>query len=324
MEQVFDVIIIGGGPAGYTAGIYTSRAQLSTLIIGGATPGGQLMLTTEVENYPGFSKGILGPELIQEMTTQAEKFGSKIIYENVDSVDFSEKIKKVKVGNVVYQGKTVIVTVGAKARALNVGEEKLMGRGVSPCATCDAAFFKEKITFVVGGGDVAMEDALALTKFAKSVTLVHRRDSFRASKIMQARVLEEKKLPVLWNSEVVRIKGEQKLEAIVIKDLKTGVEKEFQADGLFLAIGHIPASDFIKGAIQTDDHGYVITNMIKSGIEQREIWREGYPTQTSVEGVFAAGDVVDFHYRQAVTSAAMGCQAALDVEKYLTGNIAGW
>lgn len=323
-ENIFDVIVIGGGPAGYTAAIYTSRAQLSTLVVAGATPGGQLMLTTEVENYPGFSKGILGPELMQEMTAQAERFGSKIIYENVEGVDFSGKVKKVMVAGKEYQSRAVIVTVGARARTLGVGEEALMGRGVSPCATCDAAFFKDKVTYVVGGGDVAMEDALALSKFTNKVTLIHRRDSFKASKIMQKRVLEEKKIPVLWNSEVVGVKGEQKLEGITVKNTETGEQQELLADGLFLAIGHIPASDFLKGSLEVDDHGYVVNRMTNSGVQQRKEWLEGYPTMTSVEGVFAAGDVVDFRYRQAVTSAGMGTMAALDVEKYLTGSVSSW
>ncbi len=325
-EKTFDVIIIGGGPAGYTAAIYTSRAQLSTLVVAGATPGGQLMLTTEVENYPGFSQGILGPELMQEMTTQAERFGAKLVYENVEKVDFSSEEKRIWAGGVEYRAKAVILTVGAKSRMLGVGEDKLIGRGVSTCATCDAAFFKDKTAFVVGGGDVVMEDALSLAKFAKSVTLIYRkgREEMKASKIMQARVIDEKKIPVLWNTEVVGVKGEQKLEGIVIKDSKTGQEQGLAADGLFLAIGHLPASDFLKGVVETDDHGYMVTRETRDGVDSRKEMLQGYPTQTSVEGVFAAGDVVDFRYRQAVTAAGKGCQAALDAEKYLTGSTSGW
>lgn len=281
------------------------------------------MYTTDVENYPGFKDGIIGPELIQNMRDQAAKFGTTIQNLNVSQTDFSGKLKKVWAGGVENQAKTVILTVGASNRMLKVGEERLIGHGVSTCATCDAAFFKDKTTFVVGGGDVAMEDALSLSKFAKSVTIIHRKDSFKASKIMQSRVLEDKKLPVMWNTEVVGVKGEQKLEGVVVKDLKTGEQKELPADGLFLAIGHIPASDFLKGQIECDGHGYIVTKMNKNGSVRKELV-DGYPTITNVEGVFAAGDVVDFRYRQAVTAAGMGCQAALDVEKYLTGTTATW
>jgi thioredoxin reductase (NADPH) len=323
-DKVWEVIIVGSGPAGYTSAIYTSRAKLSTLLIAGAVPGGQLMLTTEVENYPGFSQGILGPELMNEMNLQAKRFGAEILTEDVSKIDISEKIKKVWVGETEYQAKTIILTVGAKARMLDVGEDKLIGRGVSTCATCDAAFFRDKVTFVVGGGDVAMEDALALTKYAKTVTLIHRRDSFKASKIMQERVLLEKKLPVLWNSEVSAVKGDGKLSAIVVKNLKTGEEQELPADGLFMAIGHMPASDFCQGAIEIDDHGYIVTRLVKDGVNARQEMLEGFPTMTNIEGVFAAGDVVDFRYKQVATSSGMGCMAALDVEKYLTGQTASW
>ncbi len=327
--SVCDVIIIGGGPSGYTAAIYNSRAKLLTLVIAGVTPGGQLMLTTEVENYPGFSKGILGPELMQEMTNQAERFGSKLLYENVSQLELSGKIKKVWVGETIYQAKAVIMTVGAKERMLNVGEEKLIGRGVSMCATCDAAFFKGKVTYIVGGGDAAMGDALALSKFAVSVTLIHRKTQLRASKIMQDRVLVENKLPVLWEHEVVGVKSEtvdnqERLTGIKVKDLKTGIERDLPAEGLFLAIGHLPATEFLMDKLEVDDHGFIVTKGIKDGVSVRKEWLDGYPTSTSIEGVFAAGDVVDFRYKQAVTAAGMGCQAALDVEKYLTGKISGW
>jgi len=319
-----EVIVVGSGPAGYTAAIYLARAQMRPLVLAGEKAGGQLMLTTEVENFPGFSKGIQGPELMMEMRAQAEKFGAEIKNENVTKVDFSGEVKKVWVGEVEYQAKTVILTTGAKARMLGVGEEKLLGRGVSTCATCDAAFFKDKVTYLVGGGDVAMEDALALTKFAKSVTIIHRRDELKASKIMQERVLKEKRVPVMWNTEVLAVSGEQKLEKIKVRNVDSGEEKELEADGLFLAIGHIPDTDFLDSAVETDDHMYVVTRMVKDGVDSRKEMLEGYPTMTSVEGVFAAGDVVDFRYRQAITAAGMGTQAALDVEKYLTGSFASW
>ena len=322
--KVWDVIVIGSGPAGYTAALYTARAKLATLVIAGAMPGGQLILTTMVENFPGFSQGVLGPQLMNEMKLQAQRFGAQIVSENVSKIDFGGEVKSVWVGQTHYQARAVIVTVGAKFRLLNVGEEKFLGRGVSTCATCDAAFFKDKITYVVGGGDVAMEDSLALTKFAKRVTLIHRRDSFRASKTMQDRVLKEKQLPVLWNSAVIGVKGEHKLEAIQIKDINTGEQKELPADGLFIAIGHIPASDFLDAAVKIDSHGYVVTNMTGDGANQRREYLEGYPTATSSAGVFAAGDVVDFRYRQAITAAGMGSMAALDAEKFLTGSTSSW
>ena len=319
-----EVIVIGSGPAGYAAAIYLARARLNPLVLAGEKAGGQLMLTTEVENYPGFAKGIQGPELMVEMRTQAEKFGAEIRNENVTKVELGGEFKKVWVGDQLEEAKVVIVTTGARAKMLNVGEERLLGRGVSTCATCDAAFFKDKITYLVGGGDVAMEDALALVKFAKRVEIVHRRDEFRASKVMQERVLGEDKVKVRWSSEVVGVKGESMLEGIKIKDVKTGKEEELEADGLFLAIGHIPDTDFFGDAIEVDSHGYVVTRMVKNGVDERKEWLEGYPTMSSVEGVFAAGDVVDFRYRQAITAAGMGVQAALDVEKYLTGRLPSW
>lgn len=319
-----NLIIIGSGPAGYTAAIYSARAKLQPLVLAGEAHGGQLTLTTEVENYPGFSKGILGPVLMQEMRAQAERFGAEMMNENVTKVDFSGEIKKVWVGETEYQAKAVIITTGAKARMLGVGEEKLLGRGVSTCATCDAAFFKDKVVYQVGGGDVAMEDILALRKFAKEVTLIHRGDKLRASKIMQEKALGDKQVPVLWNSEVVGVKGTNALEALMVKDNKTGETRELPAQGLFLAIGHIPDTDFLSGQIELDDHKYLVTRMIKDGVNVRSEFLEGFPTMTSVTGVFAAGDVVDFHYRQAITAAGMGCQAALDVEKYLTGGMQSW
>ena len=328
-ETTQRVIVIGGAPAGLTAALYLARAKLSPLVIAGEAAGGQLMWTTEVENYPGFPEGVLGPVLIEKMRTQAEKFGARIINENVTRVDFTGKEKRVWVGDKEYATATVVVTAGARPQTLNIGEEKLIGRGVSTCAVCDAAFFKDKVTFVVGGGDAAMEDTLALLKFAKSVTLIHRRDKLKASKIMQSRGLEEKKVPGLWETEIIAVRskmleGQEKLSGIVVKNVQTGQVEELAAEGLFLAIGHLPASDFLAGQLEVDSHGYVVTQGLKSGVDQRHEWLEGYPTQTSMTGVFAAGDVVDFRYRQAVTAAGMGAQAALDVEKYLTGSSSSW
>jgi thioredoxin reductase (NADPH) len=321
--KIWDVIIVGSGPAGYTAAIYTSRARLTTLLLAGETAGGQLMYTREVENYPGFKDGIQGPELMQQMREQAARFEAEIKDENVTRVDLGGQTKKIWVGETEYQAKTVILTVGAKARMLGIGEEKLLGRGLSTCATCDAAFFKDKQTYVVGGGDVAMEDSLTLAKYAKKVTIIHRRDEFKASKIMQDRV-KEAGIEILWNSQVTAIKGEAKLEGITVKNVETNQEQELAADGLFLAIGHIPASDFLGDSVEIDDHRYIINRLSRDGVEQRQELLSGYPTMTSIEGVFAAGDVVDFRYRQAVTAAGMGCMAALDVEKFLTGSTASW
>jgi len=321
-----DVIIIGAGPAGYTAAIYLARAGLKPLVLAGEKAGGQLMLTTEVDNYPGFSKGILGPKLMEEMRSQAERFGAEIKNENVIKVDFKEGVKKVWVDGGEYEARAIIVSTGAKARMLNVGEDRLLGRGVSTCAVCDAAFFKDKVTYVVGGGDAAMEDVMALKRFAKTAKLIHRRDSLRASKIMQDKVLGDGKVEVIWNSEVVGVVGEQALEKIRVRNVKTGKEEELSADGLFLAIGHLPVTEIFKGQLALDEKGYLKTYMTGKvdGADQQKVWLEGFPTQTSVEGVFGAGDVVDFRYRQAITAAGMGCQAALDVEKYLTGSVSGY
>lgn len=324
-SSIRNVVVIGGAPAGYTAAIYLARATLSPLVLAGENAGGQLMFTSEVENYPGFSKGIGGPDLMDEMRKQAERFGAEIKNENVTKVDFAGEIKKVWVGETEYQARAVVLALGASSRMIGVGEEKYYGRGMSTCAVCDAAFYKDKTVFVVGGGDAAMEDALALARFTNKVTIIHRKAEFRASKIMQKRVLEEKKIPVLWNSEVVKVIGENKLEKIVVRNNQTGEESELTADGLFLAIGHTPATDILKGQVELDGHGYLITNLTnnKSQMNQ-EVWLNGYPTQTSAPGAFGAGDMVDIRYRQAVTAAGMGCMAALDVEKFLTGSISGW
>ncbi len=323
--QVRNVIVIGGASAGYTAAIYLARATLAPLVLAGENAGGQLMFTSEVENFPGFSKGVKGPDLMDEMKKQAERFGAEIKNVNVSKVDFSGNIKKVWVGETEYQSKAVVLALGAASRMIGVGEERLLGRGVSTCAVCDAAFFKDKTTFVVGGGDAAMEEALALSKFTPKVTLIHRKDSFKASKVMQMRVLAEKKIPVMWDSDVVAVKGESKLEVIVVKNAKTREERELPADGLFLAIGHTPATEILKDRVELDSHGYLVTKMTSNKpLVNQEIWLSDYPTQTSVVGVFGAGDMVDIRYRQAVTAAGMGCMAALDAEKFLTGNIQSW
>ena len=329
MAEARNVIVIGGASAGYTAAIYLARATLSPLVLAGENAGGQLMFTTEVENFPGFSKGIRGPDLMMEMRAQAERFGAEIQNANVTKIDFSGGVKRVWVGETEYQAKAVILALGAMSRMLKVGEENFLGRGVSTCAVCDAAFFKDKTVFVVGGGDAAMEDVLALARFTDKVTVIYRKGEFKASKIMQERV-KEKNISVMWETEVTGVMGENKLEKIRIKD-KAG-EKELPADGLFLAIGHVPATDILKDRVELDGHGYLITKMtaptaMQSGgqaMSNQEIWLNDYPTQTSVAGVFGAGDMVDIRYRQAITAAGMGCMAALDAEKFLTGSIQGW
>ncbi|OGD81344.1 thioredoxin-disulfide reductase [Candidatus Collierbacteria bacterium RIFOXYD1_FULL_40_9] len=321
-NKIWDVVIIGGGPSGYTAAIYTARAMLSTLVISGTAAGGQLMNTTEVENFPGFSRGIMGPDLMIEMMEQAKRFGAILENENVTKVELEGEIKKIFVGEREILAKTVIVSTGAGSKMLNVGEEKLIGRGVSMCAVCDAAFFRGKNTFVVGGGDAAIEDAMALSKFASEVNLVVRREELRASKIMQERVKNNPKVKIVWNSEVTRVLGNDKLHSIELKNSKTQEIKSLSAEGLFLAIGHFPNTKLFEGQLELDEKGFLLTAM--NGGLMLDNWIEGYPTQTTVDGVFGAGDVVDFKYKQAVTAAGMGCQAALDVEKYLTGTVSGY
>src|SRR3990167_6511710 len=305
----YDVIIIGSGPAGLTAGIYTTRGALSTLILGGTKWGGQLMLTTEVENYPGFPEGIQGPELMEKFRSQAARFGAEIKLEDVEAVDFSARPFKVNVGNVGYvgyEGKSVIIATGADPLWLGLeSEQKLIGRGISSCAPCDAPFFREKRVIVVGGGDSAMEEALVLTKYATSVTIIHRRDSFRASDIMQKKVLANKKINVIWNSEVTEFVGGDKLEKVIVKD-KDGKAAELPAEGAFVAIGHVPATEIFKGQVELDEKGYV-----------KRYEKDGYKMATSKEGVFVAGDVHDFHYRQAVTAAGFGCMAGMEALKHL-------
>lgn len=319
----YDVIVIGGGPSGYTSAIYLGRDTLSVLVLAGGQPGGQLIFTTEVENFPGFSKGIMGPELMMEMETQAKRFGAEVVYSEVTKVDLTGDVKKVWVGETEYEAKAVVISTGASSRMIGIGEEAYVGRGVSTCAVCDAAFYKGKKTFVVGGGDAAMEDAMALTRFADEVIIVHRRDEFRASKIMQDRVLSNPKVKVIWNSEVVEVSGEPKLSSIKIKDIKTEKITEHQADGLFVAIGHVPSTKLFEEKLELNEKGYLRTTMtalmadVKWRVSEKDMWLDGYPTMTSVEGVFGCGDVVDYRYRQAITAAGMGCQAALDVEKYL-------
>lgn len=315
-EKRWDVVIIGGGPSGYTAALYLSRATLSVLVLAGVKAGGQLMNTTLVENFPGFKEGIMGPDLMMNMEEQAKKFGAEVRYEDVTKVELVGEIKKVWVGDNEINSKAIVISTGASSKMLGLGEEKLMGKGVSTCAVCDAAFFRDKVTAVIGGGDAAMEDALALTKYAKEVYLIHRRGEFKASKIMQERVKASAKIKIIWMSEVVELSGEQKLERIKIKNLESEDVRELMVEGLFLAIGHFPATELFEGQVELDEKGFLKTG-ITHGTE--DVWLEGYPTMTTVEGVFGCGDVVDFKYKQAITAAGMGCQAALDAEKYLTG-----
>lgn len=298
------VLIIGSGPAGLTAAIYAARADLSPLMIEGMERGGQLMITTDVENYPGFPDGVMGPDLMEQMRKQAERFGTRIISSDVTSVDFSKRPFTVSVGQDTYSAESVVISTGASARWLGVeGEERLRGFGVSACATCDGFFFKEKELLVIGGGDTALEEALFLTKFASKVTVVHRRDEFRASPIMADRVLDHPKIDVLWNSVVDEIVGDTLVSGAKIRNVETDEVTDFSADGVFVAIGHTPNTKVFADQLNLDEAGYLLT--------------EPGTTITSVEGVFAAGDVTDKIYRQAVTAAGMGCQAALDAQRWL-------
>jgi thioredoxin reductase (NADPH) len=301
---VRDLIIIGGGPAGYTAALYAARANLEPLVIEGFQWGGQLMITSDVENYPGYAEGVLGPEMMKDFRRQAERFGAEFVSDDVTRVDFSEQPFRVWIGDEEYRAETVIVATGAEARKLGLpSEQRLQARGVSYCAVCDAAFFREKEIVVVGGGDSAMEEAIFLTKFADKVTLVHRREEFRASQIMEDRARANDKIEFVTNAVVDEVLGENSVTGVTIRDVNTDETTELPADGLFVAIGHDPNTKLFAGQLALDDAGYIIT---KPG-----------STETSVEGVFAGGDVVDHTYRQAVTAAGMGCMTALDAERWL-------
>lgn len=301
--EPWDVVIIGSGPASLTAAIYTTRGASSTLILGGEKWGGQLMLTTEVDNYPGFPEGIEGPDLMQQMRKQSERFGAEFIEKNVDAVNFSKEHFELTAGDTKYLAKSVIIATGAETKWLGVpGEDRLRGRGISSCAPCDAPFFKEKDVAVIGGGDSAMEEALVLTKYSKSVTIVHRREEFRASAAMQKKVLDNKRIKVIWNATVKEFVGEQKLEKILLESTKTGEISELVVEGAFVSVGHAPSTDIFKGKVELDEKGYIVVRD---------------HTKTSVEGVFVAGDVHDYHYRQAATAVGFGCMAGMEAIKYL-------
>jgi thioredoxin reductase (NADPH) len=301
---VRELIIVGGGPAGYTAALYAARANLEPLVFEGFQWGGQLMITSDVENYPGYAEGVLGPEMMKDFRRQAARFGAEFVSDDVTRVDFSERPFRVWVGDDEYQAEAVIVATGANARQLGLESERMLqGRGVSYCAVCDAAFFREKELVVVGGGDSAMEEANFLTKFADKVTVVHRRDVFRASQIMEDRARANEKIEWITNAVVDEVIGENTVTAVRIRDVNTGEVTELPADGLFVAIGHDPNTKLFVGQLELDEAGYILT-------------QQG-STATSVEGVFAGGDVVDHTYRQAVTAAGMGCMTALDAERWL-------
>ncbi len=310
MNELEEVIIIGSGPAGYTAAIYTARSELKPLLFEGqqlgGQPGGQLMLTTEVENFPGFPEGMMGPEMMEKYKKQAERFGTKIVSEDIVSVDFSSRPFTLKTATDTYQAKTVIICTGAQAIWLNVpGEEQYQGHGVSACATCDGFFFRGKNVVIVGGGDSAMEEANFLTRFANKVTVMHRRDSLRASKIMQQRAMNNPKIEFLWNTEIQEVLGDgQTVTAVKILNNQTNEVREFPTDGVFAAIGHKPNTGIFEGQLELDEKKYIV---VSSG-----------STRTSVEGVFAGGDVIDHTYRQAITAAGSGCMAALDAERWLS------
>ena len=313
VDKIRNIIIIGSGPAGLTAALYNARANLNPLVIAGVKWGGQLMLTTNVENYPGFPQGILGPDLMQKFRDQAGRFGAEILNVDVVSVNFKSRPFKIVADSKSYSTKSVIVAAGAETNWLNLpNEQRLIGKGVSSCAPCDAFFFKDKKVIIVGGGDSAMEEALTLTKFATSVAIVHRRDEFRASKIMLGRARANKKISFIINSQVVDVLGRDKVEGVKIKNVKDGKVKELPIDGMFLAIGQSPLTNIFKGQIGLDERGYV--KRVPQGDGPGK-----FQMTTSVEGVFVAGDVHDYHYRQAVTAAGYGCSAALEAEKWLEG-----
>jgi thioredoxin reductase (NADPH) len=309
---MYDIIILGSGPAGYTAALYSSRAFLKTLMFTGFEPGGQLTTTTDVENYPGFPQGIQGPILMEEMKKQVERFGAEIKAENATKVDFTTRPFKVFAGDNYYQAKSVIISTGASAKYLGLeSEKKLMGKGISACATCDGFFFKGKEVVVIGGGDTAMEEATFLTRFATKVTIIHRRDIFRASKIMLERARKNPKIQILTNKVIEEVLGQDKVEGVRLKDMLSGKSEELRTQGFFLAIGHEPNTKFLYCQVGLDDKGYII-------VEQNSVLEP--QTKTSIEGVFAAGDCVDPRYRQAVVAAGMGCMAAMDAQKWLEEN----
>lgn len=300
-----NVIIVGSGPAGYTAALYTARADLAPLVFEGSQYGGALMNTTDVENFPGFPDGIMGPQLMEQIRTQAEKFGAELVADDVVSVDLTGPIKVVRTHDGEFTADAVILAMGSAYKKLGLPrEDELSGHGVSWCATCDGFFFRDQDIAVVGGGDTAMEEATFLSRFAKSVAIVHRRDSLRASAVMASRAEADPKISFLWNSEIADIHGEGSVSGVRLRDTVTGHERDLDLGGVFIAIGHLPRSELVAGQVQLDDEGYVLT-------------AEG--TQTNLDGVFAAGDLVDHTYRQAITAAASGCQAALDAQNFLAG-----
>lgn len=302
-KKMDKLIIIGSGPAGYTAGIYAARANLSPIIIEGNTPGGQLIWTTVIENYPGFENGILGPELMEKMKKQAEKFGAKVISESVKNVDFKGKLFKITAETQAFEAEAVIIASGARSRMLNLANEsKFLSKGVHTCATCDGFFYRDKEVMVIGGGDSAIEEATFITKFAKKVYIVHRKDSLRASQIMQERAKNNKKIEFIWNTEITEYLGQDKLEAVKLLNNKTNEIKEFKIDAVFMAIGHLPNTEIFKGQL----------NLGKSGYIEPKNW-----VFTEIPGIFVAGDVADWRYRQAITAAGFGCMAAMEAEKYL-------
>jgi len=305
VTDVRDVIIIGSGPAGYAAALYAARAKLNPLVFeGSVTAGGALMNTTDVENYPGFPDGILGPDLMDSIRKQAERFGAELVPDDVLEVDLKATPKVVKTHDGEFKSRAIIIATGSSYRELGVpGEKQLAGHGVSWCATCDGFFFREQDIAVIGGGDSAMEEATFLTRFARSVTIVHRRDSLRASRIMQDRALSNPKIKFAWNSQVVEMQGEDRATGLRLRDVETGAESVLPVTGIFVAIGHDPRSELFKGQLATDDDGYLLVDQPS--------------TRTAIPGVFASGDVVDRHYRQAVTAAGTGCAAALDAERWL-------
>jgi len=308
VDEVRNLIIVGSGPAGYTAAVYAARANLRPLVIEGAAAGGALMTTTDVENFPGFPDGILGPELMESLRKQAERFGAEFITDDATSLDLTGATKTVRIGETVYRATAVVIATGSAWRPLGVpGERELLGHGVSSCATCDGFFFRGQHIVVVGGGDSAMEEATFLTRFAETVTIVHRRDEFRASKIMAQRALSNPKIRVVWDSVVTEIiDGGGKVAGVKLRNVKTDEERTLDVTGVFVAIGHDPRSELLRGQVDLDDEGYVLV--------------EAPGTATNLTGVFAAGDVVDHTYRQAITAAGTGCAAALDAERYIASS----